>query len=288
MTKLTLKELIQRVEDIPVLPAIVHKVMVLTEDPNSTIQDIESVILQDQSLTARILQLANSAYYGYARKISTISEAVILLGFTTMRNIVLAATMNKFLLQEVKGYGLARGELWRHSQACAVMAWHIAKKIKMKQADKAYTAALLEDIGKVVLSVYMEETYEEILKRIEQEEESFLNVEQDILGFHHGEIGAELAKKWNLPSDLVEVIRYHHQPKDAQHNPLLTSVVHVANVLVMMMGIGLGIDGTAYPISDFALQQLGLDTVELQQIMSEVSDLFVDEDVFLTDFLREV
>lgn len=288
MRKISLEGLIQQVDDVPVLPNVVYQVMALTEDPHSTIQDLEQVILQDQSLTARILRLANSAYYGYPRKISTLSEAVVLLGFSTMRNIVLAATMNKFLLQEVPGYGLQRGELWRHSQSCAVTAWYIAKKAKMKQADKAYTAALLEDIGKVILSIYMEEAYEEILKRMEEEKRSFLHVEKEILGFHHGEIGAKIAEKWNLPPDLVEVIAYHHEPEQAKENPLLTSIVHVANGLVMMMGIGLGVDGTAYPISDFALQQLGMSTLEIQQIMSDVSDLLVDEDAFLTDFLGRV
>lgn len=288
MLKLSLTELIQKVDDIPVLPDIVYRVITLTEDPNSTITDLEQVILQDQSLTARILRLANSAYYGYTRTISTISEAVILLGFSTMRNIVLAATMNKFLVSEVPGYGLDKGELWRHSQACAITAWHLARRIKMKNPDKAYTAALLEDIGKVILSVYMKEAYESVLVRLEQEGESFLNVEQEILGFDHAQVGGKIAEKWNLPPDLVETITYHHNPEKAFIDPLLTSVVHVANALVMMMGIGLGLDGIAYPLSTFALDQIGIDSMELQQVMKDVSDLLVDEDGFLTDFSAQV
>ncbi|HHY90203.1 MAG TPA: HDOD domain-containing protein, partial [Clostridiales bacterium] len=129
MEKLTLDQLLRTVKDMPVLPESIHKILQLTEDPDSTVQDIEREILKDQSLASKVLRLANSAYYGYPRKIGTISEATILLGFQAIRSLTLASGVNKFLIQELPGYGLKKYELWRQSQSCAIVSGMIARKI---------------------------------------------------------------------------------------------------------------------------------------------------------------
>ncbi len=130
MSKLTLDYIVNKVEDIKVLPEIINKIIALTDDPDSTVHDIEKVILQDQVLTTKILRLANSAYYGYARKISTVSQATVLLGFQAIKGIALASTVRTYLTKELKGYSLEENELWSQSQTCAIISRFIAKTIK--------------------------------------------------------------------------------------------------------------------------------------------------------------
>ncbi len=280
MIRVTLEEIIRKVKDLPALPNITNEIMRLTEDPDSTVQDIENVIMKDQSLTARVLRLANSAYYGYPRRISTISEASVLLGFQAIRSITLTASVGGLLMKEVPGYGLGKNELWRQSQSCAIISRYIARKVRFSKIDQAYVAGLLRDIGKVIVSYYLTEHFKQIIDKVKNESISFLEAEESVLGFHHGQVGAEIAKKWNLPDDLVEAIAYHHSPEKATINPMLTSIVHIADAIVMMFGIGLGVDGMIYNFSEEAIKVLEVDGPMLEQLMLDVSDLLLDEDSF--------
>lgn len=280
MMKLTLEQIISKVDDLPALPMVVSDIMKLTEDPDSTVQDIEKVIMKDQSLTARILRLSNSAYYGYARRISTISQASVLLGFQAIKSITLSASIGGLLMNEVPGYALEKNQLWRQSQSCAIVSRFIAKKLRGVNADQAYVAGLLRDIGKVIVSHYLTDYFLQIMNIIELEKISFLEAEEKILGFNHAQVGARVAKKWNIPDDLVEAIEFHHSPEKASINPKLTAIIHVADAIVMMMGIGVGADGLIYNLSEEALSTLGIDHAMLESIISETSDLLIDEDAF--------
>ncbi|GAB6086296.1 HDOD domain-containing protein [Alkaliphilus crotonatoxidans] len=278
--QITLQEIISRVEDIPTLPDTITRIIQLTDDANSTVQDIEREVLKDQSLTTKILRLANSAYYGYPRTISTISQATVLLGFQTVRSMALSATVSNILDKELEGYALESKALLRQSQACAMISRFLAKKLRFSKAENAYVAGLLRDIGKVILNYYITEQYQQVINEVETRGITFLEAEEMILGFNHAEVGAKIAEKWNLPEELVEAIAYHHTPDRAKVNEKMTAIVHVSDAMIMMMGMGLGIDGLAYRFSPHALELLKLDELDLQQYMAEASDFLVDEDSF--------
>ncbi len=278
--QITLQEIISRVEDIPTLPDTITRIIQLTDDANSTVQDIEREVLKDQSLTTKILRLANSAYYGYPRTISTISQATVLLGFQTVRSMALSATVSNILDKELEGYALESKALLRQSQACAMISRFLAKKLRFSKAENAYVAGLLRDIGKVILNYYITEQYQHVINEVETRGITFLEAEETILGFNHAEVGAKIAEKWNLPEELVEAIAYHHTPDRAKVNEKMTAIVHVSDAMIMMMGMGLGIDGLAYRFSPHALELLKLDELDLQQYMAEASDFLVDEDSF--------
>lgn len=280
MGRISLEEIVQAVNDLPSLPQVVLRVMELTEDPDSTVQDINAVLAQDQGLTARVLKLANSAFYGFPRRISTVTDATVLLGFKTIRSIVLAASVNEILSQEMEGYALEYGELWKHSQCSAMTARLIAKRVKYGGLDVAYTAALLHDIGKVVLNNSMKEAYQEVLNKVIHDNLTFLQSEQIILGFDHAQVGAQIAEKWNLPPELVETIACHHEPGRAQVNPKLTAIVHLADAVCVAMGVGVGIDGMLYPVSSQALQVLDLQQSDVDAIVSEMVDILADQQSF--------
>ena len=282
MTKLTLEYIVNQVDDMKVLPEIINKIIALTEDPDSTVEDMEREILKDQVLTTKILRLANSAYYGYARKISTISQATVLLGFQAIKSIALASTVSHYLTSELKGYSLEKDQLWTQSQTCAIISRYIAKHVHYPNPEEAYIAGLLRDIGKTILNQHMEKEYMEVLSLIENDGLSFLEAEREILGFDHAQIGEKVAGKWDLPPDLVDAIGHHHTPESSETNLKLVSIVHIADAITMMMGIGLGLDGMAYNLSPVAIETLAIDEEEFHNIISQVADLVTDEDSFIT------
>lgn len=280
MTQLNIEYIVSKVNDMKVLPEIVNKIIALTDDPDSTVQDMEKAILKDSVLTTKILRLANSAYYGYARNISTISRAAVLLGFQAIKSLALASTVRTFLTDELKGYSLEKNDLWTQSQTCAIASRFIAKQIKYANPEEAYIAGLLRDIGKTILNQHIEKEYAEVLSKIEVDNISFLDAEREVLGFNHAEIGEKVAEKWNLPKALVDAIGHHHTPEKSNINPLLVSIVHIADAITMMMGVGLGVDGLAYDLSPMAIETIGLDASQLENIISQVTDLVTDEDSF--------
>lgn len=280
MTKHNLDIIVSKVNEMPVLPSRINKIMEIVQDPNSTVHDLELEILKDQSLTSKVLKLANSTHYGYPRKISTVSRATILLGFKTIESISLASTVSKFLIGELEGYALEEHDLWNQSQTCAIVSRYIAKNKRFNQPEQAYVAGLLRDIGKTILNYYVKNEYNNIIEMVETENISFLEAEKIILGFDHAQVGGRVAEKWNFPKELVEAIEYHHTPEKTKENLDLVSIVHIADAITMMMGVGLGVDGMAYEFSQIALDRLGIDEVEIEHIISEVSDLISDEDSF--------
>lgn len=281
MVHVSLDQIVRRVNDLPALPHVVSQVLKLTDDPNSTVKELNDVICQDQAVTAKVLRLANSAYYGYPRRIGTIVEAIVILGFNAIRNLVLAASVHNMLNKEVPGYQLGPGELWRHSIACAMAARTLARRVRYPKPDEAFIAGLLHDIGKVILSVYVSETYDEIIQKVRQFQIPFSQAEEEILGFTHAVVGARVADKWNLPESLVQAIACHHNLQLAKENPRLVAIVHLADVLCMTMGIGLGGDGMYYSVAPQAFTALGLKPEDLESIMGELGELFIDQNAFL-------
>lgn len=281
MNHIALDELVEKVDEIPVFPQTIHDIIKLIEDSEAGAKDVERVIIKDQGLTAKILKLANSSYYGLSRNIKSVSEATVLLGFQAIKSMVMATSVGKVFDKALPGYALGKEELWRQSQVCAITARVVAKKCRFPKADQAYTAGLLRDLGKVILDHYMTSQYELIVEEVLASKKTFLEVEQDILGYDHGQVGARIAEKWHLPEELVEAIQMHHTPEKASVNPKMTAMVHVADVIVMMMGLHLGIDGMAYSFSQEAMALLKLDEVAIEEIMSEVADIISDEGIYL-------
>lgn len=281
MATVALSELISRVDEIPVFSQTVSNILKLIENPKSSARDIEIEVLKDQGFTTKILKLANSAYFGVTRQVSSIAQAVPIVGFQAIRSMVLAASVGKVMNKALPGYTLESEALWHHAQISAITARILAKKVKFKQVEEAYTAGLLKDIGKVVLDHYLSDQFQAIIEEVNKGEKSFIEVEEMVIGYNHSQVGALVAEKWKLPLELVEAISCHHEPEKATVNPKLVAITHVSDGLIMMMGFNLGADGLAYKMSNDAMTLLGITESTLEEVMSEVADIMVNSETYI-------
>jgi putative nucleotidyltransferase with HDIG domain len=257
-----------QVEKFPGMPGAAVKLLALVEDPGVSVPQIESILRQDPGLTANLLRLANSAYFGIPSKVGSVRQAVILLGLKRVVQMVIAVCTSALMDQTVPGYDLPAGELWRHSLAVSVAAEGLVRELKLDAAEEIFTAALLHDVGKIVLGQFVQENYAKIALALEQGL-AFETAESIVLGTNHAEIGAQVLSKWSLPAGIVHAVRWHHEPEKAEQPDPMLDVVHVANMLCLMIGIGVGRDGLNYQPSPVVTRRLGLTTAHLEKVASQ-------------------
>ena len=272
MGKITLVKLLEKIKEMPPLPQSVTQILEISKSTKSSAQDLAKVFERDPALAANILKIANSSFYGFSKKISTMTHAIVCLGLDTVKSIALTSSTQEMLNNEIPAYDLEKGMLLQHSITCATCARIIAQRIGYKDCEEAYTAGLLLDIGKVILSRFAEDQFNQIIEKTKDNKTPFNIAEQEILGFDHPRIGGRVIKKWNLPPVLIEAVQYHHQPEKAETNKTLTYIVHFADAISDMLGIGLGSDGLMYVFEENTLDVLGLSKEDMESIMSELAD----------------
>ncbi len=263
---LSLDDLCARTTDLPTLPAAAIGVMREAESSTASAQSVSRILQQDQSLTVRVLRLANSAFYGLSRKISDPQEAVVVLGMRSVRNLAIVAGTYPWLAKPLTGYCLGPHELWAHSFGTAVGAQLVAKRKNNIDADVAFTAGLLHNIGKVALSIWLEGKMAGLLDIAERAGLPFDEIERKMLGYDHADVGAHLAENWNLPGVLVNSIRYHHRPSSADPFDPYLDAVHVGDYLAMSIGLGLSGEGLRYAFDGSTLDRLGISSSELDEL----------------------
>ncbi|MDI6799689.1 MAG: HDOD domain-containing protein [Actinomycetota bacterium] len=263
------KRILADVEELPPFNQIASRALNMINDPTSSAADIGRVIILDQALAAKILKMANSSYYGFARKVTTIGEAIVILGYNTLKSVVFALAMKKFFNQPVEGYGLDKDGIWRHSVACALASRVVAGKVRYIDPEEAFVAGLLHDVGKLILSEYVKEDYDLILNILATSDVTFIEAEESVLGFNHQQIGKMVAEKWNLPDKIGEAIGFHHRPHEAKVEPTLTSIVHLADFICLTLGIGIGVSGMLYSLESGALKTLGISDSMIDSLVSE-------------------
>lgn len=195
--------------DLPTMPEIAGKVVRAVDDPDSSIDDIRSLIDQDAAIAARILKISNSALYGFPSEIQSLSHAISLLGTMTVRNLVLAASMK----ETYKRFGLLEKLLWQHSALSGPTAAMLADYRGIAaDPEIAFTAGLMHHIGKTALANSHRSEYERVMMTVYNEGLSFTEVENEVFGFSHAELGAAVVQQWGLPDTLVLTIQHHHNP----------------------------------------------------------------------------
>ncbi len=228
----TILKRLDHIDDLPTLPTIAMEVNKMLQDYDTSIKKLAQTIEKDQAMVPRILKLVNSAFFGFQSKISSISHAVVILGFNTVRNAVVSISIiNAFSGKDVlEDFDIT--DFWTHSVAVAATSKYLAEKTRLHSPDESFTAGLIHDIGKVVLAHYFQGLFKNAWVSARENNLSFYDAEKKENPVTHARIGGYLAKKWQLPPGLVDAVRYHHSVSKNAYEPNLLMIVHIADIIV--------------------------------------------------------
>ncbi|GBD94252.1 hypothetical protein BMS3Abin05_01856 [bacterium BMS3Abin05] len=239
LTPRKMRSFVNHIYNLPTLPTTVARLLELIDNPRSTAIQLGQMISEDQVLTAHVLKLANSAYYGFARRIKTIPLAVVVLGYETLKNVLLTVSIIDQFSRQLNGLRFDFSLFWDHTLATAIASRILAKDAGFQLSGEAFVGGLLHDIGKLVLSRFFPDEFSQIYRLSFQNREPMYNMEKKLLkGVTHAEVGAWLAERWNLPGSLVQGIRYHHEPAKAPTASSLAAIMHIGDYFVRKQHIG--------------------------------------------------
>lgn len=269
MKSTEIEEALRGIRDLPTLPAILGKILHAAADPDASAIDLGRLIAADQSLSATLLKLVNSSYYGFYRQIKTVTQAIVVLGFLEVRNLALTATAFRAFDAFPSRYD--REQLWRHSLAVALASDRIAK-LTRQNSDGCFESGLLHDIGKVVLDCLYPEQFRQAAVLAESKACSIADAERETFGLTHAEVGGRLGEHWNLPEAVVETIRHHHSAREAVIDPGQAYLVSAANALAYEAGLGEASSGAAPGLDPEVADFLGLTEEHRAAVIEELRE----------------
>jgi len=270
-TAKTFEKIFGQIEDLPTLPKVFYNISTLLENPKVSASDVTKQISKDPALTAKILRIVNSAFYGLPQKISTLTQAIVILGFSTVKNLVLASSVSDFFAHKIR-LKFDMEKLWYHSLGTGIISRLIAVHAGDARPQEAFIGGLLHDVGKVVLCKYEPERFKKVLRIVETENELIYKAEERVFGFTHTDIGAFVATKWNLPPQLVAGIEFHHTPRQCAENVRKqVAIVHLAEILCRVKDLGSGGDNRVPDIDEDAFKLLGISYDAIARIMYEAT-----------------
>jgi putative nucleotidyltransferase with HDIG domain len=259
---------IENIVALPTVPGSLKRIAQILEKPNVTLEEIGRFVSADPALTAKVLKMVNSAIYGFPGRISSVSHAVMLLGLNVIKGLLLGISVFDIMQKLMAG-------LWDHSLGCAVISRSIALKKGIKDPEDVAIAALIHDIGKVILGMEFQQAYEGAVEDALSRRIPISEAERAVFQETHAAVGMWLAQKWHFPPKLVEVIGFHHRPHLARIAPLETAIVHFADVLIRARGFGFAGDPFAAAVHPLAFELLALtedDILELLDILENSRD----------------
>ena len=266
-------DIINGIDTLKPIPPIATQIMALAEDENNSMSDIADLIIHDPSITASLLRICNSAYFGLTNKVESVRDAITLLGLDQIVELVLLNGTAENFKDEPDGYGLGEGELWHH----AVLSAHVAKVLAENHglADKKhliFTAGLLKDIGKIIMGRFVAFSYEKINILVHSKGYSFNEAEKEIIGMNHEELGAQVGERWRFGDKLIYIIRNHHMADEVCRNDPETALVYLADIVCMMIGYGTSLDGLAYRFYGEVLDRMNLTEKDLQNVIFDTGE----------------
>lgn len=220
---INVQQVLEKIKDIPAMPNVIVKALGIIKDENSGIKELGDIISYDQALTSQVLKLVNSAYYGFAQEITSVTKALALLGMTQTKNIIIAVAMKPMLTSQ------GGKDMWKHSLRCAVACEYLANKLNLADGGDAFTIGFLHDIGKIILNMVDTQACKQVNERVASGED-IIDVENEIFETNHADMGFLLAKKWQLSVLLANCIKYHHDPASSSMAQI-TTLAYVADVL---------------------------------------------------------
>jgi HD-like signal output (HDOD) protein len=267
------QDLLSGYVEVSSLPMMYTRINDAIANPRMSMGDIGRVISEDSGLSARLLRIVNSAFYGFPSKVDTITRAVTIVGTQQLRALALATSvMNMF-----KGipHSLVNMEsFWKHSVACGLAARSLASYRRESNTELFFTAGILHDIGRLILYIKVPDLAKKALERSQADGELLFVVERDIIGFDHGAMGRALVQGWKLPASLEEVVAFHNFPGSATRYPVETAIVHVADIIAHVMMLGTTGEQFVPPLYHSAWELLGLQEGVLAPTIDQVEHQF--------------
>ncbi len=267
-----IKEKVQTIIQLPALPTIAMEVVEMVDNPKTSASKLGRLISTDQALTAKVLKIANSPFYGFPRKISTIDFAIIVLGYDALKEIVISISLVSSLQKKSDALFDAKG-FWDHSITSGVLARRLARDLGYRVSGEVFVGGLLHDMGISVLHRYFRAEYKRITEILQETDLNALEAEESVLGVTHAEVGGWLAERWNLPDHLVEAIRFHHTPTRADKNKDLVALIHCADVFALRMSPQMVEFDKGLDFDPKALEHLQLTD---QQVLNEYMQSYKD------------
>ncbi len=273
--EITLEALVEDITDVVSLPEVATKVNEMVDDPNCGANEIGKVISQEPGLTARLLKITNSSFYGFSAEIDTVSRAITMLGTKQVRNLALAtSTIQTF--EGIPNKFVSMENFWRHSVLCDLGAQFLASESHLKSGEALFIAGLLHDIGQLVMYNRAPEQSAEALSMVvdDVEEPEIYVAERNVFGFDHMKVGAELARGWHLPRSLESCIEFHHEPSKAKEHKVDVAVIHIANALAVMVELDTTDINAAPPIDASAYEITGCSKDVIEPVIMKVKEHF--------------
>jgi putative nucleotidyltransferase with HDIG domain len=268
MGSMDIRDLRARIENInalPTIPGVLKRLLGVIENPGVSLNEISNFISNDPALTTKVLKMVNSPIYGFPGRISSVNQAVILLGLNVVKGLLLGVSVFELMQKTMIG-------LWEHSLGCAITARFIAEKKGLKEPEEASVDGLLHDIGKVLLILQFPEEYEKAMRDADIGNLSIYDAERAHFGTTHASVGSWMAQKWRFPQKLVDVIEYHHKPHLSKNAPVESAIVHLSNILVRARGFGFAGDHTIMAVNPEAWQLLDLSEADLRDILGALEE----------------
>lgn len=276
-----IRRIVQGVDRIATLPTIYANVNELVDSPTSSASDLGRVISGDQSFTARLLRLVNSAFYGFPSRIDTVSRAVTIIGFKQLKELVLATSVMRMFKNMGNGISLNMEEFWKHNIACGLASRILAINSGQENPESYFVAGLLHDIGRMVLLDQYTDAYLQVLSTVRGKHLLVFETETDILGFTHAAVAKELISLWNLPDTLKTAVGYHHNPNQAKHHGSYADIVHIADILAHACEIGESGEQFVPPLVPEAWERVGLRKSIIASVIEKIEEQFQETYTFI-------
>jgi HD-like signal output (HDOD) protein len=279
------RRLVDKVQGLPTLPSMLHNINQMVLNPRTSAKEVAQVISSDPALTSKVLRVVNSSFYGFPNRITTITHAIVILGFNTIKSIVLSSTIFDVFRKSNVATDFDRGEFWKHSIGCGAAAKVIGRRIQYPMLEELFIAGLLHDVGKIVLDQFLPERFGEALALARSKELLLFDAEAQLLGVSHADVGAWLFEKWNLSKGLVETVRCHHNPPLAGEHQRFAEIIHVSDILVRACRFGNGGDAKIPALHEATWKSLGLSEAEFDDLLTQTGAEIEKAMVFL-DFAK--
>jgi putative nucleotidyltransferase with HDIG domain len=275
----SLRVFVKDIKNLPTIPVIAEEILNLFNNDMLSLEKLETIVERDPAISAKVLSLANSAFFGFQVTTDALGRAMMRIGFNIVKNIALAISLMTILDDGKRSSAFDYKRVFNHSVSVGFTASLLSKNLKLKISDEPLMIGMLHDLGYLVLSRYFPEKYEEVLLVFEKEK-TLLDAEKKALDFTHADIGMWLAEEWNLPDIVKDVNLFHHTPSIAKRNEQQVALIHIADYLTAKNIISPTEIYPNYSLDPYALKILGISENDLKDLEETLGGIPFDDEIF--------